>query len=164
VGFLVTIESMTYLLSGNGEKLIKGFESLKLKPYKDVGGRWTIGWGHLLTGMELLNLNYWMQGITIQKAEQLFLADTAGAIQSVNRLVRVPITQNQFDALVSWTYNLGAGTLQKSSVLVYLNDKDYTMAGQKMKLYDKVFQDGKWVRVAGLIIRRRMEVNLFNKS
>ena len=94
------------------------------------------------------------------EAEDRLKNDLKAAVNCVNKLVTVPLTQNEFDSLVSWTYNLGCGTLRKSKVLEYLNDSNYDFAAQHMRLYDKA---GGQV-IAGLTKRRMQETRLFESA
>lgn len=138
-------------LSLQGEALIKSFEALRLAAYLDQGGVPTIGWGH--TGPEV------KMGLTCDpsSAEAWFRADTAGACKAINRLVDVAITQSQFDALVSFTFNVGIGALTGSTLLRLLNGGDTTGAADQFLAWDKV----SGVQNAGLSRRRAAERALF---
>lgn len=108
-------------LSANGLALLKLEEGLPggkpaLKPYPDAGG-YSIGYGHFI----LPNEQYLMTGIQETTAETLLRADLAWASRAVNRYVTCSLTQNQFDALVSFVYNIGETAFRKSSLLKYLN-------------------------------------------
>lgn len=140
-------------LSQNGLDLIKGFEGLRLSAYQDSAGVWTIGYGH--TGNVKPG-----DRITQAEAERLLQQDTAWAQQAVRDQVKVPLTQGQFDALTSFTFNLGAGALEKSTLLKKLNAGDY--AGAQAEF-------GKWVHAGGevlqgLVRRRAAEADLFGGS
>lgn len=140
-------------LSQNGLDLIKGFEGLRLSAYQDSAGVWTIGYGH--TGNVRPG-----DRITQAQAEALLQKDTAWAQQAVRDQVKVPLSQGQFDALTSFTFNLGAGALEKSTLLKKLNAGDY--AGAQAEF-------GKWVHAGGqvlqgLVRRRAAEADLFGSS
>jgi len=140
-------------LSQNGLDLIKGFEGLRLSAYQDSAGVWTIGYGH--TGNVKPG-----DRITQAQAEDLLQKDTAWAQQAVRDQVKVPLTQGQFDALTSFTFNLGAGALGKSTLQAKLNAGDY--AGAQAEF-------GKWVHAGGqvlqgLVRRRAAEAELFGSS
>ncbi len=140
-------------LSQNGLDLIKGFEGLRLSAYQDSAGVWTIGYGH--TGNVKPG-----DRITQAQAEELLQKDTAWAQQAVRDQVKVPLSQGQFDALTSFTFNLGAGALEKSTLLKKLNAGDY--AGAQAEF-------GKWVHAGGqvlqgLVRRRAAEADLFGNS
>lgn len=147
------------LLGGNmrinqiGADFIKRHEGLRLTAYKDVGGRWTIGYGHLLPPNE----DFEGYTITRTEADTLFTADVKEAEDAVNRLATVPLTQNQFNALVSWTFNLGQGNLQTSTMLRVLNNGDYERAAQELQRW--IYAGGEVI--SGLVNRRQDEANLF---
>ncbi|POZ61943.1 lysozyme [Chromobacterium alticapitis] len=137
--------------STNGINLIKQFEGLKLTAYQDSVGVWTIGYGH--TGPDV------KPGLTISndQAEQLLRQDLARFEQGIGNQVKVAINQNQFDALVSFSYNLGLGNLQSSTLLRLLNQGDYQGAAGQFPLWDKA--GGKVL--PGLQKRRQAEQALF---
>lgn len=151
--------------SSNGRKFIEGFEGLILQAYDDhndhivevgqtVVGTLTIGYGH--TDAAGPPKVYVGQKITQTEADQFLGTDLAGVENSVNHLVKVPLNQNQFDALVSFEFN--TGSLGKSSVLTLLNSGDYTTAAEHILLYNHAGG----VVVAGLTRRREAEKALFN--
>jgi lysozyme len=103
---------MKYLdMSVNGYALTESFEGLRLAAYLDPAGIWTIGYGHTGRGIS--------QGLVIteEQAVSLLKLDIDSAVSAVNHFVKVPLNQNQFDALVDFTFNLGAGALAHSSLL-----------------------------------------------
>jgi lysozyme len=142
-----------FTYSENGLALTKRSEGLELKAYADSGGVWTIGYGH--TGPDV------HAGLTITQAEadQLLESDVAGAVTAVNRLVTSAINQNQFDALVDFTFNLGAVTLAHSTLLRDVNAGKFGAAGPQFLLWDHV----KGTVVPGLLTRREAEEKLFNE-
>lgn len=139
-----------------GLGIIKEFEQLRLKAYPDpkTGGEpWTIGWGHT-GGVREGDV------CTQAEADAWLKADVRTAEDAVNRLVKVTLSQDEFDALVSWTCNLGEGNLQKSTMLKYLNQMKYDQAADEML---------KWISPGtsvekGLRRRRDMEWKLFLRS
>jgi lysozyme len=133
-----------------GIALIKEYEGLRLGAYLCSAGVLTIGYGHT-GGVKEGDL------ITEQKAEQLLQDDLKKFENGVLRLVRVPLTQNQFDALVSFAFNLGVGNLGKSTLLKMLNDRDYKGAAGQFVRWNKAA--GK--ELAGLTRRRLAESALF---
>lgn len=143
--------------SKNGVKFIAQWEGLYLNTYKDVAGVLTIGYGHtsaagspkVVPGMS----------ITKSQAENILANDLGKVEADVNRLVTVKLTQNQFDALVSFHFNTGA--LGKSSALRYLNEGNYEQAATNMTLYNKARVGGSLQTVRGLVNRRTAEKNLF---
>ncbi len=98
-------------LSFTGLRLIQHFEGFEPQLYRDAAGYWTIGYGHLVRERESFR-----NGITQAQATQLLQQDVRVAERAVSRLIKVPLTQSQFDALVSFTFNLGSGALQRSTL------------------------------------------------
>ncbi len=139
-----------------GLNLIQSFESLRLAAYPDPGSKdgkpWTVGFGS--TGPDIGPGTVW----TKEQAITRFANDLAKFEQAVSLLVKVPLTQNQFDALVSFTYNLGVGSLKSSTLLKMLNEGFYANAGLQLLRWDK--NDGKVM--AGLTRRRKAELKLFS--
>jgi lysozyme len=131
--------------------LIKKHEGLRLEAYlptpNDV---WTIGYGHTHTTKQ-------GQKITEAQAETLLRKDIAWAEEAVNESVVVPLTQNQFDALVSFVFNVGAGAFGSSTLLRLLNSKDYEGAANQFLRWNKQ----KGVALKGLTKRREEERKLF---
>lgn len=142
-----------YTYSNNGLELTKGFEACRLTAYQDSGGVLTIGFGHVGSDVHL--------GMTItqDQADALLDKDVQVAVDAVNRLVAVSLSQNQFDALVDFTFNLGEGVLARSTLLKMLNAGKYDYAAAQFLVWDHV--NGR--AVAGLLRRRRAEMELFNK-
>jgi lysozyme len=137
-------------ISDKGLNLIKQFEGLYLTAYKCPAGVWTIGWG-CTKGVRP------GQQITREQAEAMLRAELAEFEAGVNRLVNVPLTQSQFDALVSFAYNVGLGALSKSTLLSKLNKGDYEGAAAEFPRWNK----GGGKVLAGLIRRRAAEQALF---
>ena len=142
-------------ISDAGLALIKQFEGLRLTAYKDVAGFPTIGYGHLLEPGE----NY-PDGITDEQATALLEHDVQMAEQAVSRLVKVALTQGQFDALVDFVFNLGALRLGQSTLLKCLNADRYQDAGAQLLRWD--YAGGKLQ--PGLSIRREAELALWKGS
>lgn len=138
-----------------GYGLIKRFEGLRLDPYLDAAGYPTVGWGHLLSKEKGADLSQWS---SIDKKEAIFLLqkDAEHHEAAVNRLIRVPLSQGQFDALVSFTFNLGAGALQASTLRRVINRGDYQDAPDQLRRW--VFAGGR--NLKGLARRRDAEVAL----
>ena len=137
-------------LSDSGVNLIKNFEGLRLSAYQDSAGVWTIGYGH--TGGVKPG-----DRVTQARAEELLRKDTGWAQDAVRQQVHVPLTQDQFDALTSFTFNLGAGALQSSTLLSKLNAGDY--AGAQAEFGRFVHAGGRVLQ--GLVRRRAAEADLF---
>ena len=141
---------MSATLGTAGANLIKSFESLRLIAYQDQRGIWTIGWGHTAGVAEGTTC-------TEAQAESWFLEDTQFAVNGVNVSIDAPITQNQFDALVSFTYNVGVGAEAHSTMAKLINERDFSGAAAQFLVWDHV--DG--VANAGLLRRREAEQALF---
>ena len=137
--------------SKNGIELIKEFEGRRLVAYQDSVGVWTIGYGH--------TKDVWEDRLIIKStADRLLAEDLAEFEKYVDNLVDVPLTQNQFDALVAWTFNLGPTNLSESTLLKKLNAGDYDSVPSEMKRWNKAGGEV----LEGLIRRREAEAALFN--
>jgi lysozyme len=147
-------------LGDKGAALVKAFEScMKAVPggfraYLDPINVLTIGWGHTNhNGRQFDSSAVWTQ----TECDAEFLDDMAVFETAVNRLVTVPLNQDQFDALVSFTFNVGAGNLEKSTLLKKLNAGDFAGAAQEFQRWNKAA--GKVL--PGLTRRRASEALLF---
>ncbi len=137
-------------LGALGTWLIHDFEKLRRSAYQDEAGIWTLGWGHT-RGVKQGDV------CTTAQADTWFAEDTQEAVSAINRGVSVPLTQNQFDALVSFTFNVGVYAVENSTLLRVLNAENYSGAAD---------QFARWVRSGGhvsvgLIRRRAAEKALF---
>lgn len=146
---------MTKKTATKGIELIKEFEGCRLTAYKCPAGVWTIGYGH--TGK--VDGKAVASGMTISaaKATELLKKDLARFEAAVNSYVTAPITQNMFDALVSFAFNCGSGALKGSTLLKKLNGKDYSGAAAEFPKWNKA--GGKVLN--GLVRRREREQQLF---
>ena len=139
-----------------GEKLIKNFESCKLTAYKaDKSEKYyTIGWGHYGTDVK--------KGMKISKerANELFRNDIKYFETSVNSCLKVKVTQSMFNASVSFTYNVGFGAFKNSSLLKYVNKKQFKKASNEFKKWNKC--GGKVLK--GLVKRRLLEKTEFERQ
>ena len=142
---------MTRLINSAGLALIKEYEGYVGHAYLDTGGAPTIGYGHT-RGVTM------GQKCTPEQAEVWLREDLASAEADVSKLVKVPLTDNQFSALVSFTFNLGGAQLGKSTLLKLLNAGNYAGAGSQFQFW--VFDNGK--KLAGLIKRRAAEAALWS--
>jgi lysozyme len=118
-------------LSALGLELIRKSEGFRGRMYLDVAGIPTIGYGH-----RLLSGESYPDGIAEAHAEELLAGDVRQSEQAVERLVRVALTQGQFDALTDFCFNLGAGRLVASTLLRALNDGQYEAAGEQLLRWD----------------------------
>lgn len=140
-------------LSDDGLDHIKQWEALRTHAYLDSVGVWTIGYGHTRTARK---------GMTISeaKAEQLLERDVAWAEAAVSKYVNVPITQNQYDALVSLCFNIGATAFRKSTLVRELNKKNYEAVPSQLMRW----KHGGGRVIKGLVNRRMSEVALWNEA
>lgn len=137
-----------------GVALIKRFEGLELESYQDIAGVWTIGYGHTETAGP-------NQTITEEEADDLILRDLERREVSVSDLVTVDLNQNEFDALVSFVYNVGASAFKGSTARKRLNRGDRVGAAEALTWWHKATIDGVLKPVKGLEIRRAAERDLF---
>lgn len=143
---------MMRYVTAEGRELIKHFESFSPTPYLCPAKIWTIGYGH--TGPDITKDT---PAITKTQGEVLLLQDLLQFERAVLRLITRPLTDGQFDALVSFTFNLGAGTLQRSTLRMRCNrGEDADVPAEFMKW---VWGGGK--KLPGLIRRRREEAVLY---
>lgn len=152
-------------LSQNGIELIQYFEGLRLKAYYCSAGKLTIGYGHTGSDVRVGMV------ITKEKADELFRKDIKQFEKDVNSLLQVPVSQNQFDALVSFAFNLGsdidadtiAEGLGDSTLMRLVNRKEFEAAAKEFLKWDKARdpKTQKLVALAGLTKRRRAEHLLF---
>jgi lysozyme len=139
-----------YRISAKGLELLKAFEGCELTAYDDGVGVCTIGYG------TTKGVNYGMC-ITQEKAEQLLQDDLIEFEKGVQELVKVPLSQNEFDAIVVFAYNIGLGGLEESTFLTQLNGGDYIGPLSQFLRWNK----GGGRELAGLTRRRNAEAHLF---
>jgi lysozyme len=145
----IEMANMSY--SAAGLTLTKNFEGLVLSAYADQGGVWTIGYGHTGPGV------YAGLTITEEQADTFLESDVAGAAAGVNRMAKVDLSQNQFDALVDFAFNLGVASLSQSTLLRFVNEGNFKSAAPQFLLWDHV----RGIVNAGLLRRRQAEMALF---
>ena len=148
-------------ISNNGLNFIADHEGIILHLYNDPANHATIGVGHLvhhgpINGNEPEEFKC---GITKERAMEILRSDVITAENTVNKLVKVPLNQNQFDALVSFVFNIGETQFASSTLLTKLNNQNYQAVPNELNRW--VHGGGK--KLPGLINRRRDEGNLFNK-
>lgn len=144
-------------ISDNGIKLIKHFEGVRNRPYRDAIGLWTVGVGHLIENGKQLPNSY-NKTFTDAEINALLRQDLARFERGVTLLFPLSyrFTQSMFDALVSFSFNLGLGTLQRSTVRSALLRGDKKMAGESLLKYCRA--GGKILK--GLQLRRQAEYKL----
>jgi lysozyme len=119
-------------LSAQGLQLIKQQEGFRSRTYLDVAGFPTIGYGH-----RLIHPDSFPDSIDEAQAAEILAADVRDAEQAVGRLVKVTLTQGQFDALVDFCFNLGSGRLASSTLLKLLNAGRYAEAAEQLLRWDQ---------------------------
>lgn len=148
------------IVSKKGLELIKEFESFKSKPYLCPSGVPTIGYGstYYPDGKKVTLQD---KEITEQKACEIleYIANKDFG-NNINKVVKVGLSQNQFDALVSFSYNIGNGNFNSSTLLKWLNQGFYNEASIQLLRWDKA----KGVPLAGLTKRRKAEKELFDRG
>ncbi len=138
--------SINMQLSDKGRKLLEGREGCRLNVYHDVRGLATIGVGHLIKAGERFTT------LTQQEADDLFKKDVQKYVDNLNKVVNVSLTQDQFDALVSLSFNIGIAGLDHSSVLRAVNANLMDLAAEDFMM---------WHRPSVIIGRREEEQDQF---
>jgi len=152
-------------MSSNGKHLLAKWEGVEKKVYKDSAGLDTIGVGHLITKSELasksINLNgeevAYANGLNDQQIMDLLEKDLVRFNEAVEKYVTVTLNQNQFDALVSFSFNVGVGNFKSSTLLKILNKGDYDGVPAQFRRWNKA--GGRVVE--GLKNRREKEIKLW---
>ena len=137
-------------ISQEGISLIKKFEGCELEAYKCAAGVWTIGYGHTKDVKE-------GDSILKEDAESMLVHELQKYCNDVDIAVKVDLKQNEFDALVSWTYNLGLTNLNSSTMLRVLNEGKHDEVPAQMKRWNKASGQVK----QGLVRRREAEALMF---
>lgn len=142
-------------LTREGLELIKAHEGLRLEAYRCPGGEWTIGYGHTSRAGDPKVI----KGMTIDtgEAQRILVRDLQKFCGFVEQAVKVPLTPNQYSALVSFCFNVGPENFKKSSVLKAVNSKQFDLVPARLALWNKA--DGKVL--PGLVKRRADEGKLF---
>lgn len=136
--------------SEEGKALIKKFEGCELEAYQCSANVWTIGYGHT-AGVNEGDV------CTQEDADRMLAEDLEEFEGYVREAVNVPLEQNEFDALIAWTYNLGPGSLQSSTMLKRINESNFDEVPNEMRRWNK---SGGQV-LDGLVRRREAEALLF---
>ncbi len=140
-------------ITSTGYQLIIAFEGFSPIPYRCPAGYLTVGYGHVVRAGEIFR-----QPISAEEGRRLLEADVGHVEAAVVRLIPVPLTDGQFDALVSFTYNLGAGALQRSSLRQKLLRGEVRAAGEEFPRW--IYAGGR--RLPGLVRRREMEQKVYS--
>jgi lysozyme len=142
-------------LSAEGLDLIKRFEGFRGQLYLDVAGFPTIGYGHRIVPPQAYS-----GGVSELQAAALLAGDVSAAERAIGSLVKVALTQGQFDALVDFCFNLGAGRLASSTLLRFLNSGHYDFAAEQLLLWDLARGEVN----PGLKARREAELRLWKAA
>ncbi len=137
--------------------LIKKHEGLRLEAYLPTpNDKWTIGYGHTKTARQ-------GQKITKEVAEELLRQDIAWVEAAIRKHIKVPLNQNQYDAVASLVYNIGEGNFASSSVCRFINERRYQEAADAFLMWNKQRskKTGKLEPLKGLTRRREEERSLF---
>lgn len=138
----------TVLPSQDGLDFIKRYQGLSFEKYQDADGFWLIGYGHLIRDREFFDAP-----LTQEQAEAIFQEDVAYYQQVLHQCVRVPLSQSQFDALLSLAFSLGPEAVQQSPIVRWINQGDITKALTEWQ------RDGE--RQSSLAVQRQAESVLF---
>lgn len=144
--------------SSEGVAKIKVREGLKLEAYQCSANEWTIGYGTRYTAVGPVRKG---QRITESAAEELLLSDLRLFERRINDLVKIPLRQNEFDALVSLVYNIGTGAFASSTLLRLLNKQRLDEAADEFLRWNKVRRGGVFITEPGLTSRRIQERQQF---
>lgn len=140
-----------------GEEFIKSLEELRLVPYQDQRGTWTIGWGHIE------GVNQFTPAINLMQAQTIFDDDIEPIEEAVTKDLLIDVTQSEFNALVSFTFNEGTEAFHNSTLLRKLNFGDRQGAAKQFDrwIYYEELETKKMLVSDGLVKRRAMEKALF---
>lgn len=136
------------------KELIKRFEGLRLKAYICPAGKLTIGYGHVIKEHE-------SKEITLEDAERLLDIDCAVAMVRIRDLVKIKLSDNRMQALISFVFNVGVGNFASSTLLKKINTADWNGAAKEFLRWDKARVNGKMKALPGLTKRRKAEMELF---
>lgn len=144
-------------VSEQGRELIKAWEGFVPKVYSDIGGVPTVCWGHVVRPTDEQE---WGDGASLEECELALVEDLETVEACLDKAIKVAVTQGQFDALVSFAYNVGTGALRSSTLLARLNVGRYDAVPEQLRRWVNV--NGKpWI---GLVNRRAAECKLWSGS
>lgn len=130
-GLQSLLNDLPMTVSPQGRAFIQSWETLSLTPYADAGGR-AVGWGHRITPQDNIT-----GPITYARAVELFNSDIAAVQDAINSSVTVALTQNQFDALADFAYNVGVSGFANSTLVKLLNQGNYASVAQQLARWNK---------------------------
>ena len=143
-------------ISDKGLNFIKRFEGVRNRPYRCSAGLWTVGVGHLIGDGKSLPES-WNRTFTKEEIDALLIRDISRFERGVRMYIKVPLRQSEFDALCSFSFNLGLGTLQRSTLRQKINRGDKEGAAKEILKYCRA--GGKIIK--GLQRRREAEYQMF---
>jgi lysozyme len=141
-------------IDSRGYSLIQNFEGYSPFIYLDAVGIPTIGFGHAIKAGE-----HFEEPLMGEDAQALLERDVMGTEVAINRMVKVYLLPTQYDALVSFTYNVGTGTLEHSPILQLVNRDEHAMVPAHLRKY--VYAGNPAVRLKGLVLRRNLEASTY---
>jgi lysozyme len=144
------------MINNEGLELIEVFEGFSSKPYKDVAGIWTVGFGSI-RGLDNKRVTSKHRRITKKEAVKLMERDLRTTESKIASLVKVPVTENQFAALCSFIYNVGSGAFQRSTARMKLNRGNYEGCADEFLRWKYAGKKA----IPGLLRRRKAERELF---
>ena len=151
-------------ISQSGVDLIKQFEGSKNNVYKDIAGLDTIGVGHLITTKEKADGTFSSGVISDSEVDALLLQDLSSTQKAIRGCVKQPLTQEQYDSLVSLAFNIGSSGFCNSTLVKKINEADYKAVPNQMLRWNKARVGGVLQPSKGLTNRRIAEANLFAKA
>lgn len=163
----------TLSISQAGIELLKREEGWRSSMYLDSVGKPTIGYGHLLTATERntgmitiagKQVEYASSGLTLEQGEQLLRQDIRDAEETVKRSITANLYQNEYDALVSFTFNVGGGAFSDSTLRTVVNAQQYTSAPEQFRLWVNGTVNGVKVPIKGLVNRRNAEIAMWGTA
>lgn len=157
-GFLSEYKSMPMFMSDNGLEMVMNFEKFKSKAYRCPGGRLTIGYGSTRIGRRKVSPT---DTITPTKAKEILLTHLRNDCSIITTDIKTSITQNQYDALCSFIYNVGPNQFKRSTLLKKINQNDIAGAAQEFTKWSNIKKNGYLITLPGLKKRRQIEKELF---
>ncbi|SFD84088.1 Flagellum-specific peptidoglycan hydrolase FlgJ [Chitinophaga sp. CF118] len=155
------------VISATGIALIKRLEGFRAQKYNDQAGHCTIGYGTLIHKGNCngdASEQPYANGVTDERATELLMTRVGDFQRTINEQITVSLNQNQFDALVSFVYNIGSENFRRSTLRRLLNQGSYTSVPTEMRKWVKIRQNGALVDSQGLVNRRNAEIELYNTA
>lgn len=141
-------------ISKDGLKLIEGFEGFRSRAIRLKNGKYTVGFAHSVTARDGMEVSH-------EQAEQLLLWDLVPIQEAVRHMVHAPLTQKQFDAIVSFVFNIGVENFRTSDVLRHINQGEPISAAIAMNAWRRAYINGKNIIIDAMVRRRAQEIAMF---